>query len=331
MKKTLLILSTTALLASCGANNSDTGVVASGTHTPTTVTASRSLPALVADANITGPAAQTGSQVEIRYILRDTNENGEVLDENVSAGKQTLDTTLGQPGLIVGFERELHGMQQGQVKSFTVQPEDGYGTGTIVTEMDPAELAPEFTREVPTESLASIAKQTLPLKDMNPEATKMLEGKKAGDTVMEESGVKVVLVSKNDTEAVLEFHNLASPFYPKDITAGLEASMSGSTFKIEKVENNIATLHVATTSNPFTKDTYHVGSTGKYTIPGSAAGQAREIDIKILDITPSHVRVEVPNTHQLANKTLHFQVKVEKVMAPGAQTENPEIVTPTAQ
>lgn len=235
-----------------------------------------------------------------------------------------MEITIGNGGLLPEFEKALEGMRSGEVKNITLSPEQGYGTGTVVTEMPAAELAPEFTTELPVENIASVSKQTLPIKDMGAEALALLEGKNPGDIVMEEEGVKVVLVSKNDTDATLEFHNLASPFYPNVITAGLEASSTGSTFKIEKVDNDIATLYVKTSENPFTAETYKVGSTAKYAMP-TMTGQAREIDVKIVEIGQNTVKVEVPNTHELANKTLHFQIKVvEVVKAPKQESTNTE-------
>lgn len=327
MKKIAIIFAGLAILASCQTKTpeTNTGATATGVATTTTVASGTNETIPLVASEISGPAAENGSKVEMFYILRENDENGAILDTNVNTGgisTNKLEATIGAGGLIRGFENNLNGMRAGEVKSFTVQPEDGYGTGTMVTEIDASQLAPEFTREVPSENLASKTTQTLPLSEMAEEGKKLLEGKNPGDVVMEDELARVVLISKNETEATLEFHNISSPFYPNEIKAGMSATQSGSTFTIDKIEDNIATLRVVTTENPFTKETYKVGSSAKYNAV-SPTGHVQETEVKIVEILPTSVKVEVPNTHELANKTLFFQVKMVKVtpaVAPTTQT-----------
>lgn len=331
MRKILLTFAGIALLASCGVKNSETtttGSLSTGTTTTgaTVATTSGSLETIPLTAGqISGPAAETGSSVELFYILRENDQNGKIIDTNVQTGttSQTLDSVIGSKKLVPGFEKALVGMKAGEVKSFAVSPEEGYGTGMTSTILSAAELAPEFTRTASVENISSKATQTIPLAEMSEEAKKLLTDKKAGDVVMDDPTAKVVLVSKTDKDATLEFHNVSSPFYPKDIAAGMEATQSGTTFKIEKIENNMATIHVVTSKNPFTKETYKVGSTGKYMMPDMMTGQAHEVEVKIVSIDGDKVTVEMPNQDPLANKTLYFQVKMSKVtpgIAPQADT-----------
>lgn len=324
MKKIAIILAGLAVLASCQSKTpeTNTGTVSTGTvstgttvATPTTTASGSNETIPLVAGEISGPAAENGSKVEMYYILRENDENGKILDTNVNTGGLSvnkLEATIGAGGLIRGFEKNLNGMRAGEVKSFTVQPEDGYGTGTTVTEIDASQLAPEFTRQVPAENLASKNTQTIPLSEMAEEGKKLLEGKKSGDVIIEDEVSRVILISKNETEATLEFHNISSPFYPNEIKAGMTATQSGSTFSIDKIENNMATLRVVTTENPFKKDTYKVGSSAKYKAV-SPTGHVQETDVKIIKILPNSVKVEVPNNHELANKVLFFQVKMVKV------------------
>ena len=67
--------------------------------------------------------AAKGRRVAVHY--RGTLEDGEEFDS--SEGREPLEVVLGQGGLIRGFERALVGMEPGQEKTVTLEPEDGYG------------------------------------------------------------------------------------------------------------------------------------------------------------------------------------------------------------
>lgn len=60
--------------------------------------------------------------VSMNYVL--TDQAGNVLD--ASAG-QPLEYLQGHQNIIPGLERELEGLQPGDKKNVTVQPEEGYG------------------------------------------------------------------------------------------------------------------------------------------------------------------------------------------------------------
>ncbi len=64
------------------------------------------------------------SVVKVIYTL--TNDQGEVLDSN--KGQEPLEYIHGHGMMIPGFEKALEGAKEGQEISFTVTPEEGYGT-----------------------------------------------------------------------------------------------------------------------------------------------------------------------------------------------------------
>ncbi len=67
--------------------------------------------------------AETGNTVKVHYM--GMLDNGEVFDS--SEGKDPLSFTIGRGMLIKGFENAVVGMEVGDKKEFTVDPDEGYG------------------------------------------------------------------------------------------------------------------------------------------------------------------------------------------------------------
>lgn len=84
--------------------------------------------------------------VDFHYTL--TNDQGEVLDS--SAGNDPLPYLHGFGNIIPGLENALLGLQVGDKKDVTVQPEDGYGP-----------VFPEMRQEVPREAFQGVDEITV--------------------------------------------------------------------------------------------------------------------------------------------------------------------------
>ena len=89
--------------------------------------------------------AREGDTVRVHYTGR--LEDGTVFD--TSENQEPLEFTLGDGEVIPGFERAVAGMEPGEVKTATIQPEDAYGprlddmTITIDRDRFPADIEPE--------------------------------------------------------------------------------------------------------------------------------------------------------------------------------------------
>ena len=68
---------------------------------------------------------ETGKTVKINYTGK--FENGDVFDTSLVEGREPLRTMLGQGNLILGFEKGLMGMSEGENKEITIEPWEGYG------------------------------------------------------------------------------------------------------------------------------------------------------------------------------------------------------------
>lgn len=67
--------------------------------------------------------AENGKTVKVHYTGK--LESGDVFDS--SKDKDPLEFTMGAGQMIPGFEKGIVGMAEGETKTVTVSPEDGYG------------------------------------------------------------------------------------------------------------------------------------------------------------------------------------------------------------
>lgn len=67
--------------------------------------------------------AKPGDKVKVHY--RGSLEDGTIFD--TSRGRQPLEFTIGEGQVIPGFEGAVVGMEPGDSKSVTVEPQEGYG------------------------------------------------------------------------------------------------------------------------------------------------------------------------------------------------------------
>ena len=312
MKKILLLIASLFLVTACGqqATETQTGTT-DQTETQTGMTTSVG----------TGAAIENGSQTSLYYILRDTDENGEIIDGNMDAeGKPTgapFTITVGATPVVAGFEKALIGMRAGETKTVSVAPEDGYGTGNITREAYYADIAPVFSITQDKSLLEGKVTREMNVADIQPDFIKQyVDGKKTGDTITEEEGTVVKLVSRTDSTITFEFHNTSSPFYNKKLAVGSSETANGITFKVTKIDGDKVTLEVTNTNSPFTGKDFVVGATAETEVNG------QKITYKILAINEASeqrtVTLEETNTNSLANKTLHFTIKVDSVTPPTA-------------
>jgi peptidylprolyl isomerase len=68
---------------------------------------------------------EIGKSVIVHYTGR--LEDGSVFDTSLAEGREPISAIIGQGELIKGFEKALLEMSTGEVKSFEVEPEEGYG------------------------------------------------------------------------------------------------------------------------------------------------------------------------------------------------------------
>lgn len=82
--------------------------------------------------------AKQGDTVRVHYTGK--LDDGTVFDS--SAGKETLEFTVGKGQLIAGFEKAVEGLSLGESVTVNIPPEQGYGVHRpeMVAEMDRSQL-----------------------------------------------------------------------------------------------------------------------------------------------------------------------------------------------
>ncbi len=90
--------------------------------------------------------AQAGDRVRVNYTGR--SEDGQVFES--SAGQSPLIFTIGASEVVKGFEEAVVGMQPGERKKITVEPEDGFGMydEELVIEVPKEGLPPDLKIQV---------------------------------------------------------------------------------------------------------------------------------------------------------------------------------------
>ena len=77
----------------------------------------------------TGAEATPGSRVEVLYV--GMLQDGTVFDSSANNNNQPLAFTLGEPGIIPGFQIGVNQMKEGGERRISVPPELGYGTQDV--------------------------------------------------------------------------------------------------------------------------------------------------------------------------------------------------------
>lgn len=298
------------VLVSCGANNqTQTGSTQSGSTETATGTTTPST-----------DAVENGTVVHVYYSLRDTDENGAIIDSNMDEnGNPTgavLPVNMGAGGVIPGFEKALLGMKAGETKSVAVAPEDGYTPQTTTEEIAYEDVAPVFSVTEDKASILGVSQQEIPLTEVD---ASLLEGKNNGDIITEFNGTKIKLIEKKESTILVEFQQTTSPFYGKELKVGMSEEMSGITFKVTDIQDDKVTLEVTNTNSPFynkdaTEQKIEVGNTAEF------ERQKAKVSVKILEINEvdgkKMVKIEQTITPELTGKTLYFTIKVDKISLP---------------
>jgi peptidylprolyl isomerase len=89
---------------------------------------------------------KNGDKVKVHYIGR--FEDGKVFDSSID--REPLDVEIGGAQVIQGFEDGLVGMQEGEKKTISVSPEEGYGQRdqALLIEIPNANIPEGMTPEV---------------------------------------------------------------------------------------------------------------------------------------------------------------------------------------
>lgn len=252
---------------------------------------------------------RSGDTIAVDYTGR--LEDGTVFDssrpedakksKNYNAGRtyEPLSFTVGAGQMIPGFDKGVVGMEVGEEKTLTIEPKDAYGEAVIEQTFPKQVFQDTITQDLPRDNFRDVISQDVPLSVLGEQAKTI----KVGETI-NAGGMTAVVKNLTDKTVTLEINNTLNPFYKKDLKVGLKGEFDGNTITIKKISDKTVTVEIINKQNPFYGKAIVKGLTG--TLP---TGQK----ITIKDVQGDQVLAEIPNTHELAGKTLTFDVKVVSI------------------
>lgn len=319
MKKIYTALAVTPLLlASCffdrGANNpnnnsapSNTAATASGEELPVNSLFDTGSGA----SSVKKEVVSTGDTVSVDYV--GTLEDGTVFDSSIEEfAKKTknykpdsgrkyepLSFTVGAGQMIKGFDAGVVGMKLGEKKALVIAPKDAYGEAFKEQEIPAKYFQDVFTETIPLDNFKDRITQTVPLSTLGEKGKDLSVGK-----TIEAGNVKAKVTKIEGDNVTIEIENTQNPFYGKKMAVGLKATFEGNDVTVKKLDNKDATLEIVNKANPF------YGKKLKEGMEGTAPDGNK---LKILKIGKENITVGVPNTHELAGKTLKFEVEIKSI------------------
>lgn len=303
MKKTLAMITLAPLvLTSCFYDREDTPTGTGSTNTESTQETNTPAKKEV---------VSTGDTVSVDYV--GTLEDGTVFDSSLeefakktknytpNSGRtyEPLSFTVGAGQMIKGFDAGVVGMKLGEKKTLVIAPADAYGEAFVEQEVPAKYFQDVFSETVPRENFQDTITQTVPLSALGEKA----QGLEVGQTI-EAGSVKAKVTAIEGENVTVAIENTQNPFYGKKLAVGLKATFEGNQVTVKKVTDTEVTLEIINKANPFYKKKISEGMEGA--MPNGST-------MKIMKIGTGTITIGIPNTHELAGKTLNFDVEIKDI------------------
>lgn len=251
-----------------------------------------------------------GDTVSVDYV--GTLEDGTVFDSSLEefakkvkgytpgARKyEPLTFTVGAGQMIKGFDAWVVGMKLGEKKTLTIAPKDAYGEAYTEQDVAAKYFQDIFTETVPRDNFKDTVTQVVPLSALGDKAKGLTVGQ-----IIEAGSTKAKVTKIEGENVTVDIENSQNPFYQKKLAVGLKSTFEGNTITVKALTDTGVTVEVVNKANPF------YGKKIKEGMEGSTPNGGK---IKILKITADTITIGVPNTHELAGKTLKFDVEIKAI------------------
>lgn len=253
----------------------------------------------------------SGDTVGVDYV--GTLEDGTVFDSSLEEfAKKTknyspdsgrkyepLSFTVGAGQMIKGFDAGVVGMKLGEKKTLVLAPADAYGEAFTEQEVPVKYFQDVFSETVPRENFKDTVTQTVPMSALGEKGNGLTVGQ-----VIEAGSVQAKVTKIEGDNVTVDIDNTQNPFYGKKMAVGLKATFEGNDITVKKLTDTEVTLNVVNKANPFYGKKIKEGMEG--TMPNGSS-------MKIVKIGTENITIGIPNTHELAGKTLKFDVEVKSI------------------
>ncbi|MDD2892237.1 MAG: FKBP-type peptidyl-prolyl cis-trans isomerase [Candidatus Gracilibacteria bacterium] len=261
--------------------------------------------------DVTKTVVSKGDTVGVDYI--GTLEDGTVFDSSIeefakktknynpNSGRkyEPLVFTVGAGQMIKGFDTGVEGMKLGEKKTLVLAPVDAYGEAFTEQEIPAKYFQDIFNETVPRDNFQDVVTQTVPVSALGEQGEDLVVGK-----ILEAGNVKAKVTKIEGENVTVTIENTQNPFYGKKLAVGLKTTFEGNDITITKLTDTELTLKVSNKANPFYGKKIAEGMEG--TMPNGST-------MKIIKIEEDTVTIGIPNTHELAGKTLKFDVEVKSI------------------
>ena len=190
-------------------------------------------------------------------------------------------------------------MKLGEKKTIIIAPADAYGEAYKEQEVPAKYFQDVFTETVPAENFRDSITQTVALSALGAKG----EGIKVGETI-EAGSTKAKVTAIEGDNVTLDIENTQNPFYGKKLKVGLKITSEGNTVTIKKITDTEITLSIINKANPFYGKKIKEGMEGEMPNGGT---------MKIMKIGKETITIGIPNDHELAGKTLIFDVEIKSI------------------
>lgn len=116
--------------------------------------------------------------------------------------------------------------------------------------------------------------------------------------------MKAKVIAIEGTNVTVEIENTGNPFYGKKLSIGLTGEFEGNAVIVKNLTDKEVTIEVNNKANPFY---------GKKIKEGLEAMIPNRGKVKIMKIDKDNVTIGLQNPHELAGKTLTFDVEIKSI------------------
>lgn len=199
--------------------------------------------------------------------------------------------------MIKWFDAGVVGMKLWESKTIKISPADAYWDKFSVQKIKSRYLHDKFLEEVPKESFQDVITKEFPKAAFENKEYKVWE-------IIEAGWMKWKVEAISESWITLSIENTQNPFYWKKIIKWLTWEFQWQWIEIKEITKTWYTVEINNNMSPFKWKELKPWLSWK--LPNG-----QEIRIKSIDWEDAEI--EIPNTHELAWKTLIFEVQVKQI------------------
>ncbi|EKE29146.1 MAG: hypothetical protein ACD_2C00220G0009 [uncultured bacterium (gcode 4)] len=213
---------------------------------------------------------------------------------------EPLEFTVWQWQMIKWFDEWVVWMKVGDKKTLTLGPKDAYGEEYNKQSVETKYLQDSFDQEVPAESFKDVISREFPKEMLGDKADAL----KVWEEI-ENWWISWKVTAITSSGVTIEIKNTQNPFSGKEIKVWARAEYQWNGIVIKSIGDKMITVNIENKQNPFYGKKLVAWLTGK--LPNWQ-------EVRIEKIWEEKTDLEIKNTHELAWKTLIFDIELKEIV-----------------